>query len=72
MTQENAYTPAYREDGIPCLICRQPLSVQLAYGRKSKKPSVMLKCSVDGRHFRGFISDKEYVKGVLERLEGKS
>ena len=29
----------------------------------------MLVCAIDGRHFRGFITDREYVRRVLDRLE---
>ena len=57
---------------IPCLICQQPLSLRLARGRKSGKPFLMLLCSKDGRHFRGFINDQTYVAGVLQRLEGQN
>ena len=54
---------------IPCLVCRKPLAVRLARGRKSGKPSIMLICPTDGRHFRGFISDRAYVGQVLALLE---
>ena len=54
----------------PCLICAQPLAVRLAYGRKSGKPFVSLTCPKDGRHFRAFINDREFVSGFLARLEG--
>jgi hypothetical protein len=50
---------------ISCLICGTPLIVRVATGRKSGKPFIMLRCPSDGRHFRAFITDKEYVKGVL-------
>ena len=56
--------------GIPCLVCGQQLTLRLATGRKSQKTFLMLICSQDGRHFRGFINDREYVDGVLSRLEG--
>ena len=52
-----------------CPICHQALSVQLARGRRSGKPFIMTICPQDGRHFRGFISDRTFVRGVLERLE---
>ncbi|MBI2859187.1 MAG: hypothetical protein HYX90_08925 [Chloroflexi bacterium] len=52
-----------------CPVCGQPLTVRLAHGRKSGKPFVMLICAVDGRHFRGFITDREYVEKVLVNLE---
>ena len=28
---------------------------------------LMLVCPKDGRHFRGFIQDREYVQGVLDQ-----
>ena len=57
--------------GIPCLICSDPLTVRMARGRKSGKPFVMLVCGRDGRHFRGFITDQTYVGELLARLEGQ-
>ena len=57
---------------IPCLVCKGPLTVRLARGRRSGKPFVMLVCGRDGRHFRGFINDQGYVGQVLDRLEAKS
>ena len=56
--------------GIPCLICGDPVTVRTARGRKSGKPFVMLVCGRDGRHFRGFITDQTYVGELLGRLEG--
>ena len=53
---------------IPCVICGQPLIIGLAKGRKSGKTFVGLRCK-QGRHFRGFIYDRDYVDGVLARLE---
>ena len=58
--------------GIPCVICGEPLSVRIARGRRSGKPFVMLVCSLDGRHFRGFINDRTYVARLLRHLEGRS
>ena len=57
---------------IPCLVCRKPLAFRLARGRKSGKPSIMLICPTDGRHFRGFISDRAYVGQVLALLEDQT
>ena len=56
--------------GIPCMVCGQQLNLRLATGRKSQKTFLMLVCVRDGRHFRGFINDREYVDKVLARLEG--
>ena len=54
----------------PCPVCRQPLILRIARGRKSGKTFLMLICAHDARHFRGFINDRTYVDGVLSRLEG--
>ncbi len=58
----NASTPE-------CPICNHPLSVELARGRRSGKPFVMLRCAQDGRHFRAFINHRPYVEEVLRQLE---
>ena len=57
---------------VPCLICQHPLSLRPARGRKSGKPSLMLICPVDGRHFRAFVYDRAYVDSVLALLEGRT
>ena len=54
----------------PCLVCEEPLELRPAQGRESGKPFLMLICPGDGRHFRAFINDKEFVAGVMSRLEG--
>ncbi len=54
---------------ILCPLCRQPLVFSMARGRKTGKPSVALKCPQDGRHFRGFIYDKEFVTRVIEAAD---
>ena len=57
---------------IGCPICSSPLSVRTAKGRKSNKPFIMLVCPVDGRHFRGFITDQNYLKRVLNELNNNN
>lgn len=52
-----------------CPVCQRTLRIDLARGRASGKPFVMLACPQDGRHFRAFINDRDYVAGVIERLE---
>jgi hypothetical protein len=52
---------------IKCPVCACDLSIRAARGRKSNKPFIMLVCAVDGRHFRGFITDQIYLKKVLEQ-----
>ena len=64
-----ASTPAYGEPGIPCVVCGGALALRVARGRKSGKPFLMLICTEDGRHFRAFINDQAYVRGVLDGLE---
>ena len=54
---------------ISCLVCHGPLELRVAHGRKSQKPFLLLICPVDGRHFRGFIADKEYVARVIRNAE---
>jgi predicted RNA-binding Zn-ribbon protein involved in translation (DUF1610 family) len=49
---------------LPCLVCGTQLAVRVARGRKSGKPFVMIICPRDGRHFRGFVGDREYVSRV--------
>jgi hypothetical protein len=51
---------------LPCLVCGCQLAVRVARGRKSGKPFVMIICPADGRHFRGFIGDREYVGRVAQ------
>jgi hypothetical protein len=53
----------------PCPVCSKSLAVRPAEGRKSGKPFIMLVCPEDGRHFRGFITDKNYVDRVHTRLK---
>ena len=69
MTTGRPYTGENTQLSIRCLVCGEALLVRLARGRKSGKPFLMLICRADGRHFRGFINDRTYVRQVLERLE---
>ena len=72
MNESATYTPAYRGQAIPCVVCGEALMVRLARGRKSGKPFVMLVCGRDGRHFRGFINHQPYVREVLDLLEARN
>jgi len=54
---------------IPCPVCGGPVDVRPAQGRKSRKLFVMLVCSRDGRHFRGFINDQEFVDRVTDAAD---
>ena len=55
---------------LPCPVCQRGLTLKLARGRKSGKTFLMLVCTQDGRHLRGFVNDRNHVDGVLSRLEG--
>ena len=57
---------------VPCPVCQSPLSLRPAEGRKSGKPFLMLICPQNGRHFRGFISDRDFVTQVYARLKGQT
>ena len=57
---------------LSCHLCRGTLEVRLARGRKSGKTFVLLVCPTDGRHFRAFVADAEYVRQVVDRLEMKA
>lgn len=55
---------------LPCCpICGETLDLSLARGRKSGKPFVMLRCLVDGRHFRAFITHRPYVDEMMDKIE---
>ena len=58
-----------QNQSIQCPVCGDPLAFQITRSRKSGKPSLMLKCPRDGRHFRGFICDRNYLQQILERIE---
>ena len=57
---------------LGCPVCGATLRISAAQGRASHKNFLMLVCPGDGRHFRGFINDREYVAKVLARLEGQT
>ncbi len=50
---------------MPCLVCGTQMAVRIAKGRKSHKPFIMVICPEDGRHFRGFCGDSEFVQRLL-------
>lgn len=69
MTNAKQGSEIKQGQSLQCPVCGDPLSFQIARGRKSGKPFLMVKCLRDGRHFRGFVGDRDYVKRLLERLE---
>ena len=52
---------------VGCPVCSLNLTPRLCSSRKGK-PSIMLICPQDGRHFRGFIADREFVSAVVDRM----
>lgn len=66
-TNENI--TASQNQQILCPVCGDPLSLQIASGRKSGKTFLMWKCLRDGRHFRGFITYRPFVEGLIRDLE---
>ena len=54
---------------LKCTVCHHEIKLGMATGRKSGKPFLMLVCPHDGRHFRGFISDRDYIAEVVDRVE---
>lgn len=54
---------------IKCPVCKEEIQVSTAKGRKSGKPFVMLKCAVDGRHFRAFVTYRPFVDKVIAGAE---
>ena len=53
---------------IGCPVCGASLRLSTARSRKAKKPKtfLMLTCPVDGRHFRGFINDRDFVSSMMD------
>lgn len=60
--------------GIRCPLCGTSLVLSPAHSRKAQKPKVflMLACPVSGKHFRGFISDQDYVLRVMHEAAKKA
>ena len=57
---------------VRCPVCGVALKLTTARSRKAKTPRtfIMLACPKDGRHFRGFISDRDFVQRTLDAAEG--
>lgn len=58
---------------IICLVCDGPIDIRFGTTRKSQKPCINMRCHADGRHFRAFITDQEFVERMLnEASSGKA
>ena len=57
---------------VHCPVCGVELKLTTAQSRKAKTPRtfLMLACPKDGRHFRGFIGDRDFVQRTLDAAEG--
>jgi predicted RNA-binding Zn-ribbon protein involved in translation (DUF1610 family) len=69
MTVNEQNTATNQKKSLQCPVCGDPMGFQIARGRKSGKPFLMVKCLRDGRHFRGFVGDRGYVQRLLESIE---
>ena len=69
MTIDEQSSAANQKQSLLCPVCSNPMAFQIARGRKSGKPFLMVKCLRDGRHFRGFVGDRDYVERLLEGIE---
>ena len=69
MTTNESGITINQNQTIQCPVCGDPLSLQIASGRKSGKTFLMLKCLRDGRHFRGFITYRPFVEGLIQNME---
>ena len=69
MVNDEQVSEVKQSQTLQCPVCGDPLSFQIARGRKSGKAFLTVKCLRDGRHFRGFINHRPFVEGVIENLE---
>ena len=53
---------------IRCPVCEAELKVTTSTS-KSGKVALVLACPRDGRDFRAFINNREYVRRVMDSLE---
>ena len=52
-------------NSITCLVCGGPIDIKIGETRKSQKPCINMRCERDGRHFRAFITDREFVEKMM-------
>ncbi len=57
---------------IGCPVCGAAMRLSTARSRRAKNPKtfLMLTCPVDGRHFRGFINDRDFVSRMMDNALG--
>jgi hypothetical protein len=59
-------------NNLTCFICSAPLSVRMTESKNSHKQFIMLKCPRDGRHFRAFVADRNYINQVIKEQSQSS
>ena len=50
---------------LKCMVCHGPVIISLT----KKGNGLYLVCQKDGRHYRAFVMDEEYVQDVIRRAE---
>ena len=50
---------------LKCMVCHGPVIISLT----KKGNGLQLRCQKDGRHYRAFVMDREYVQDVIRRAE---
>ena len=68
MTINEQGITANQNQSLQCPVCGDPLSLQIASGRKSGKTFLMWKCLRDGRHFCGFSAYRPFVEDLIQNL----
>lgn len=50
---------------LECMACNGPVTISIT--RKGNR--LPLRCQKGGKHFHGFVMDREFVQGVIRRVE---
>jgi hypothetical protein len=53
---------------LTCPVCGEPLNVRLVQSKRGML-SLMLVCPEEGRHFRAFLNDQDYIAEVTSRVD---
>lgn len=53
---------------LACPVCGEPLDARLVRSRQGKV-ALMLVCPQEGRHFRAFLNDPDYIAQVTSRVD---
>lgn len=55
---------------VSCPVCQSELNLTPATSKKKRKLCLMLVCPVSGVHFRAFINDQDFIRQVMDSLDG--